>query len=157
MTGVQTCALPICVKETLLHWFAACTSIGVYTLAFAYLKARYWFITEFFTLLSFVSYSLGQHLLYCRIANWIRLSIYLSIYPSIYYLSIYLLSIHLPIYQSIHLSIYPSIYPSIYLSIYLSICLSIYLLTWQSASLPMWFSITYIISITPDDKHFQTV
>ena len=29
------------VKETLLHWFAACTSIGVYTLAFAYFKARY--------------------------------------------------------------------------------------------------------------------
>ena len=29
------------VKETLIHWFAACTSIGLYTLAFAYFKARY--------------------------------------------------------------------------------------------------------------------
>ena len=29
------------VKETFLHWFAACVSIGLYTLAFAYFKARY--------------------------------------------------------------------------------------------------------------------
>ena len=28
------------VRETLLHWFAACTSIGLYTLAFAFFKAR---------------------------------------------------------------------------------------------------------------------
>ena len=28
------------VKETLTHWFAACVSIGIYTLAFAFFKAR---------------------------------------------------------------------------------------------------------------------
>ena len=29
------------VREIFLHWFAACISIGLYTLAFAYFKARY--------------------------------------------------------------------------------------------------------------------